>query len=309
MMNEYIEALSLELQRRNISEKDDIIQYFQEMITDRLEAGESIEDILHSLGEPSDVVNSLFGKQETPETEHEKENKGYRRYVEFVDISDVKVENISYDICFHTSESEKTVIEYDDDEYSTLKIDCEHHRLKIEQEYSIKGLSSLFSSLSRIFSKNAQNSNHKYCADIYLPKNADLDMKIDNTSGELRFDSIEIGKLKLDTVSGDVEMDHCVFEDVDSDFVSGDLKICDVTIEDSLSADTVSGDLSIDMLRCEKIDIDSVSGDIDLLIDGERKDYDIRISKLMKDISYTGERNSSLKVDTVSGDIRFDFTR
>ena len=311
MLNEYIEKLSKELEKRKIAEKDDIVQYFEEMITDRMESGEELEEILTSLGDASDIVNSLYGKQETvSETQYrETTEKSSSRYLQFLDVRDIRIENVSYDICFHPSKDDNTVIEFNDDEYSTLKIRCDDHRLKIEQDYTIKGIGSLFTSLSKIFSSGSFENRSKYHADIYLPKNADLDLKIESTNGDLSFSETETGKCKIDSVNGDIELRNCVFEEIDLDSVNGDLAISDTTIEESFSVDNVTADIKADLLRCEDIDIDTVSGDIRLLIDGDKKDYDIRISKLMKDISYTGQRNASLKVDTVSGDISWDFTR
>ena len=105
-----------------------------------------------------------------------------------------------------------------------------------------------------------------------------------------------------------MNFDHCVFERNEIESVNGDIVIRDVTIADRLKADLVNADLKADILRCEEIRIETVSGDVDLLIDGQQDQYDIKVSKILKEQSYRGRGRGKLRIETVSGDIQYSFT-
>jgi DUF4097 and DUF4098 domain-containing protein YvlB len=305
----YLEELKRELEKRNIAEKDDILQYFEEMITDREESGEEIDSILSSLGEPCDVINSLYGaeeKEESAETEKEDTSKRYS----FADVRSIKIENVTYDFCFHEDDVDEVTVVFNDDKYTTLNVECDNGRLKIEQEYAFKGITALFSSLTRLFSDSDKNNMAgRYRAEVFLPRNARLDLKMETVSGETRFTDIGIGDLKMETVSGDLELNGCNFDDCSVDSVSGNIEVHDLIVDEKFDVESVSGDLEIDGIRCEKIEIDTVSGDAEILIDGPKDDYNVKISKVLKDISTEGKRHSYLKVNTVSGTITYNFTK
>lgn len=304
MLNEYLEKLEYELDRRNIKDKNDILQYFEEMITDRVESGEAIEDVITSLGEASSLVTSLFGPSDHEERTSEK--TGNRKYEEFANVKEIKIDNVSYDISFKKSFGNTVSVEYNDDDYNTLKFRFEHGKLKIEQE-SFKGLDRLFTAFSKLFSDDRKEIFGKYKAIITIPE--DTDLKIETVNGDLSFEEIEAGRLDIDGVNADIKFDHCAFEAAEIESVNGDIKIRDMMIEDRFKADLVNADLKADMLKSEEIKIDSVSGDVEVLIDGEADQYDVKVSKILKEESYRGAGRGKLRIDTVSGDIQYSFTR
>ncbi len=307
MLNEYLVDLAVELEKRGVSDVKDTVQYFEEMMTDRMENGETVEDIIASMGTPKDVVASLYGYQEEAETKEIPEDSLH--VMSFPDVRDIKIENVTYDIDFIPSDGGEVVLEYNDDKYCTLNVSFQHGKLKIGQEYAFKGITALFASLAKIFSDKDNNNAGRYKATISLPVDLKPDLDMETVSGDVALNGINIGDFDLDTVSGDVKLSGCSLNDCSLESVSGDFDIRDLTVAKKFDCDLVSGDIRLDRIACEKIDIDSVSGDVDILVDGARVDYDIKVSKVLKDISIKGNRRSCLKVDTVSGDVRFDFTR
>ena len=63
MMYEFIEELRFELCKKDVNDMEDVLSYFEEMIKDRMENGEEIEDILADLGDPKRIADTLFGDQ------------------------------------------------------------------------------------------------------------------------------------------------------------------------------------------------------------------------------------------------------
>lgn len=306
MLNEYLNKLEYELDKRNIEEKNDILQYFEEMITDRVESGEKIEDVITSLGDASSLVTSLFGPSD--HEEEKRENSTNRKFEEFYDVREIKIDNVSYDISFTKASGRTVSVEFNDDEYNTLKIRYEHGKLKIEQE-CFKGLDRFFNAFSKLFSNDRKETFGNYKAVITIPENSELDLNVETVNGDLEFEEIQAGRLRINGVNGDMSFDHCAFERNEIDSVNGDIEIRDMSILDRFKTDLVSADLKADMLRCEEIRIESVSGDVDLLIDGQADQYDVKISKVLKEQSYQGRGRGKLRIETVSGDISYSFTR
>ena len=69
MLNDYLERINKELEARNIAEREDILNYLEEMILDREENGEDEEAIIASLGTPEEVVAGLFDEKAVVEAE------------------------------------------------------------------------------------------------------------------------------------------------------------------------------------------------------------------------------------------------
>lgn len=61
---EFINSLRFQIRRFEASEKEEILRYYNELIDDRLDAGESEETIISSLGSPKEIVASLIAERQ-----------------------------------------------------------------------------------------------------------------------------------------------------------------------------------------------------------------------------------------------------
>ena len=301
--NEYLETLRRELESRNIEEIEDILSYFEEMISDRVENGESEEEVIVSLGSAKKIVDSLFGSPGKEKQIKYKEPEVLDDIYTGVRKIDLQVN--TYNIEFIADDTDAVRVEFDEDEYTSLKITRNNDVLKIEQEDSVKGFDQLFTSLSKLFVGKV--SSHR--AKIFLPESEILDMHISDVNGDLDIHNIVAGEIFIETINGDMEIERCRCGKMKIKSVNGDADMKDIVLEGSFRGESVNGDFDIDMLKCEDIDIHTVNGDVDILVDGSRRDADIRIHKIMKDTSISGEGKIRLHIDTVSGDIDWDFSR
>ncbi len=302
-MYEFIEELRFELCKKDVEDMEDILSYFEEMIRDRMEGGEDIESILADLGDPKLIADSLFEDREESAVSKDKSEISESKTA-FADVQKISTETVSYNIDFRLADGEEVVLEYENDEFSTLKYSLHHGKLLIEQEYEYRGLDSLRSLLSRFSSKGKKRSYH---ATLYIPADIDLDIQIDNVSGDLSFFELRCGKLDIDTVSGDLRFDSCAFDDTEIDGVSGDIAITDTVFENEISIELVSGNLRMDRCGCPDIDIENVSGNIDLLLNEKRSNTSVSISGLRRNKEYKTDGNASLKIETVSGKVNYSF--
>ena len=308
MLNEYLEMIEEQLDRRNINEdeKEDILQYIEEMITDRVENGESEDEVIASLGTADKLIDDLF--PDTKVDYVEEEDLVRRRNISFADVKKIDIDSTNYDFSFAVSDDDRVYVEYDSDEYLSLDIRFEHGILKINQHNSIQGIGYLFTSLSKMFSKKGISSSRKYEAIINLPKYRDLKFDIDNVSGDMRFADISADEMKVDSVSGDLYFQSCDFAKLKIECVSGDIEMNDVTVEDKCKLQTVSGDIRAEELESKEIRMETVSGDVEVLIRGERSDTDVRVEKPLNETTSKVGGSRYLKIETVSGDINWDFT-
>ena len=109
--------------------------------------------------------------------------------------------------------------------------------------------------------------------------------------------------------SGDMELSSVFARDLQLQTVSGDMKADDITVIGSLDIESVSGDLNGRRVKCDEISIQSVSGDVQLFIDGDKEDYEIREESIGRHKVHEGSGSKSLSLDTVSGDISYRFSK
>ena len=303
MLYEFIEELRFELCKKEVEDIENVLSYFEEMIRDRMENGEDIETILADLGEPKFIADSLFGEQNEVKAPERKVESGMHRTT-FADVREIKSDTVSYNIGFRHAPDKEVILEYEDDEYSTLEYSLRGRKLHIEQKFKYHGLESLRALFSSFSSKGRK---HAYNATLYIPADEDIDIDVDNVSGDFSFSNLKSGKLDLDTVSGDVSFHSSAFTEADIDGVSGDIDLTDTLLVDEVSIDLVSGDLKMNRCVCPKIKIDTVSGDIDLLLNEKRSNTNVSISGLHRNTEYKTGGDASLKIETVSGKVNYSF--
>jgi len=306
MLNDYLQLLKQELESRNINDSDEIIAYFEEMISDRLDNGENLEDILHKLGEPEIVAESFGKREEDTPSFKEKETET----LDFQSIHSLNIETVSYSYSFLPSADSLFHITYEKDESTSLNISASHNRhgedIEIEQDFSEFNLGNIL--LRWADRKNKKTRDIKYQAWISIPMQQKTDLEIDNVSGDLYFKDICLADTEIDNVSGRITMESVSFRSLECSSVSGTINMEDLKIEEDLEIDSTSGDIQAERILCEEIDINTVSADVDLTMIGSKQDFDIEISKLRSSESYEGDGDLSLSIHTISGKISYRFT-
>ena len=102
MIEEYLKRLKEALNKKNIPETEDVLQYFEEIIEDRVEQGEDLEDVLRDLGEPEQIVKAFDGKEESPRKERNANDEDLCRSV-YYGIRTINITAESYDFRFLTA--------------------------------------------------------------------------------------------------------------------------------------------------------------------------------------------------------------
>lgn len=304
MLNDYLQLLKQELESRNINDSDEILAYFEEMISDRLDNGENLEDILNKLGEPEIVAESFGKREEDTPTFKDKETES----LVFESVHSFDIETVSYSYSFLPSSDSLFHITYEKDESTSLNISVSHDRhgadIEIEQDFSEFNLGNVLLKWADRKNKKVKN----YQAWIYIPMEQKTDLEIDNVSGNLTFRNVSLADTEIDNVSGRITMESVTLRALECSSVSGSINMEDLKIEEDLEIDSTSGDIQAERILCEEIDINTVSADVDLTMIGSKQDFDIEISKLRSSESYEGDGDLSLSIHTISGKISYRFT-
>lgn len=308
MLNNYIERLKSLLEKENIQDSEAFVEYIEEMINDRLDAGQSQEEILNNLEEPEIVVENIKKEVGQRSTKSEKEvvndSQADEKVYEFENIRELHMEVVTAKADIYASDIDKTIVRVIDGE-DYVKVADKNGKLQIEES----PLNAF--SLGWPFFKNTDSSifKRRNCQIIVkLPVKEYDKFDFENVSGSLKLSNIYFDKATFETVSGTLNIDSARFNKSDLEAVSGSIILNDVISKQSFKAEIVSGNVQVNNIESDYIDIEAVSGNIDLNILGNRQDYRIDIEKIMKEEHYNENGNKRLKIESVSGRINYQFT-
>ncbi|MCR4633793.1 MAG: DUF4097 family beta strand repeat-containing protein [Erysipelotrichaceae bacterium] len=300
MLERYLEELRNELDERDAKDSEEILSYFEEIINDHLDNGESEEEIIASLGNAQDLADSICEKRSS---ERKKDLAPHMERRNFYDISKVDIEVKSYDVTIEPTKEGHGWLEYDQSDEACLEIGIDGDELSIEEEASGNIIDTFFVKMFSMAGRNLNEHLH-----IFLPEDRMVDLDLDDVSGDVKIEGIKCDELDLQTVSGDMKLSSVFARDLQIQTVSGDIEAEDITVIGGLDVESVSGDLNGRNVKCDEISVESVSGDVRLFIDGDKEDYEIREESISRHKVYEGSGSKSLSIETVSGDISCRFS-
>lgn len=299
MLDKYFGELRKELETRNAKDSQEILSYFEELVNDHLDNGESEESIIASLGSVEQLADSICEKQTTKEIIPNEQHLEKRT---FSGISKINIDVNAYDVTIETTDEDNGWLEYNSSDDIFLDVNISNNKISIEEEDSSTIVNTFFAKIFSLRGKGFQGYLHIYC-----PKDKMFDLCINTVSGDVKVKDVKCDELEFESVSGDMKLQDVFSRDLNIDTVSGDFNSQKITIIDTFKAQSVSGDFNINNLKCDEITIETVSGDVELSVDGNMDDYNIYEESLRKNFSYEGKGNKSLEIETVSGDVSYRF--
>ena len=299
MLEKYFEELRKELETRNAKDSQEILSYFEEIVNDHLDNGESEESIIASLGSVEQLADSICEKQTTNEIIPHEQHLERRT---FSGISKINIDVNAYDVTIEITDEENGWLEYNSSDDICLDVNISNNKISIEEEDSSTIVNTFFAKIFSLRDRGFQGYLHIYC-----PKDKMFDLCINTVSGDVKVKDVKCDEIEFESVSGDMKLQDVFSRDLNIDTVSGDFNSQKITIIDTFKAQSVSGDFNINNLKCDEITIETVSGDVELSVDGNMDDYNIYEESLRKNFSYEGKGNKSLEIETVSGDISYRF--
>lgn len=325
---EFMKQLDTKFDNLIHSDAKKLLEYYSELIDDKIEDGINEDKVISSLGNIDLIAKKLIeelnlskSKKNTNTT-----NNINNFYIDSLKtcefkVSDIELINIKVnysDIIVEESYDENIYIEYKS-EYNELL--CENKSIYITDVYNDSDSSVMFISGDKIKIKIPQNSNidlkiNSLSGDVSVIdiKNIKFisihtingDIEIENTmvtfklniisgSGDVLFKDNKVNTFNVDTSSGDVNLIDSSFDNlVKLKSSSGDISVNNCVYNDNVVVKVTSGDfVSQSMTINRNIDIKTVSGDGKVCVIGSYTDFN------------TGLKN--ITTSTVSGDMRIKF--
>lgn len=308
MLNEYLNRLSELLDSLDTDERNSILDFMQEMIEDRTENGEALEDVLKAIGTPEKVAADFVSDRSDIRKEiviiDEEEDHQTEKHLEFTDVRKIEIDSVSYDYDFLPSADDRFTVDYTEGTYTTLNVRLSGSTLLIEQEFEDTDFSGIF---RRWMNRNTRNTE-KVHATVYVPESSAVKLEIDNVNGRLSFNDVAFDNAEIDNVSGNVEFNNVLIQRLQSDDVNGAIRFNELKVAKRASFDMVNGSIRGQRFSCERIDVETVNGSVDLEIVGSPEDWDISIEGLLKNKTIRGNGNCRLHAETVNGSIDYRFT-
>ena len=305
MKNSFLSELRYELKKRKYDEIDNIISYFEEIIDDHIENGESEEDVINGLEKPSVIAETLAASNDTSKRynhEFDDESQEGQQSHQYYDVTQINGETIQADISINGWHKSFVQLDYFNGKSSRMEVELKDDILCFKEVPKDAGIVISFFNISR-------NINDDGCSDVKLqiPYEMLKNIKVSTVSGDIDVDDIKTEKISIDGVSGDIEIDECICNDLHINCVSGGIDVNDCRSYKFVS-DIVSGDTQIIDLVADEIVCNSVSGDINVCVDGYEDDYHVSCNKLMNSKSF-GNGSKKLKMDSISGDLDYTFKK
>ena len=302
MLNNYLERLNKVLSVLEPEERNNIMDFVEEMINDRIEIGQSEQEILESLGEPEEFAKNFIGNEEFKKIEN-KATQLIDKHLEFENVQKLDIESISYSYVIQSTTGNKLTVDYEDSADSSLNITMRNGTLSIEQDpmnqFDFSNMFRKWSERKNIFSSSTVT--------ISIPESYNCSLDIENVSGKIEINGIASGKTYIENVSGKITITNTFVEKLDCETVSGAIDISQFSSASTIDIESVSGSIKLQDINCDHITIESVSGSVNTSILGNYEDYNIEIEGLFNNKTIDNNGHKSLNIETVSGSINYKF--
>lgn len=268
---EFLAALSYKLKSYPQHEVEKTLDYFREIIEEKVEEGLSEEEAVLSLGSLDEMIREL-GMEAPKQSEWEE-----KTFITAEKIENIHVISSVDDVVFHKSMDEYIHVITKEKEGHTYNIQVAGAALRIELKSWAKmkekkaGIANIFKFLRYIKDKET--------LEIHLPEE-------------------KYRELRVETSSGDIEMEGFVFEKLHLTSVSGDISV--EAIAEEMLVNSTSGDIEMRQGRGNNLVMSNVSGDLDI---SDSRFKDAFLKGVSSNIEFTNFDGEEIRIKTVSGDI------
>ena len=279
------------------AERARLIEYYGEIIDDRVEEGVSEEDAVAALGDPAELAREF-----SPAQRREPAASASAETVSALNGLRVRVENADVAIVQEPlANGAAAQLRFSDPERFEWRMDGE--TLEIIERAAEGGQFNLQFSLSWL---KHMVSGPGLRVTIALAGALPGGLEFTGKGGDLTLDGVEIGGAsRLHTGSGDIKLTHARFAAaLEVDSRSGDIRLDDLRTQELLYAKTVSGDMQLaNLTGPDKLRLESASGDIALR---QSEGDALTITTASGDIEVDRCRMSAASIRAASGDVRLD---
>lgn len=245
--NEFMKELKNGIVKLSEDERQKTLDYFTEMLDERIEEGMSEEEAVTSIGSVDEAIKNVLA--EVPVVSGTTKNDPEERKAITGEFSSVAINDVCRDINFYITDDNNCHVEYKEIPGLNTIIGIEGDCLRINAEDN-----------RRWFEKLRINFRGKGSLNVYLPEKMYLELKANTVSGDLKFGAVQAKILRGTTVNGDVCFSNIKCDELHVHTTNGDVRVEGDPKE--LHISTVNGDVS-GVLKSSKIfHVSTVVGDV-----------------------------------------------
>ena len=286
--------------------KEDIarsLEYYGEMIDERVEDGMSVDEAVDALGGVDEIAGQLLRDEAdrgAAFSRAESEKNGARAgestgvYSLEEPFDSIRIRVAEANVTLTRSGGSETLVNTSCDEHIQEIVEVRNGVLVIEQ----KGASQRLG-VGPIFGLLRSLSGGGNVTVRLAEKNWKF-ITVETLSGDVEAEEFSAGRVELSTKNGDVRLERAKASAVELSVATGDIGLEDVSAE-SLSARTYSGDVSLTAVDAGKASLQSTSGDLEL--SDVRVGEKLAIKATSGDVELEGVDAGELEIETVSGDV------
>lgn len=280
MKNEYLNELKNELVKEDYQDIDEIINYFKEIIEDKISDGNDEETVINNLVNPKQLVQLIkddntnsddFSYQEEifnfDDDMHSHEfNKD--------EVKTIDIQNTFINLKIVVHDSDKVIFKYNKNNSYDFHVDLSKGYLTIEFQNSFKN-----------FFKNNYKNDECY---LYIPKDTNYEYNIETVNATVNIYDIDATIINLESVNGNININDITSKEVNLESVSANVIISNTYIKN--------------------LNIETVSGNIDLKLKNKKDETYIHIENINDDITLNSNvSKNQINIDTVCAKVNYDF--
>lgn len=304
----FLQALNEKTASLAPQDRQRLLEYYAEMIDDRVEDGVAEEEAVAAMGDPADIAREFASEapQAAPQPAAEAVTalRQLRIRVANADVNILR-EPLPGGAAAQLRFSDPGRFEWraDGDVLEVSEKDAARLRLSFDSIRRLLTSDGLRLTVALSEGLPGDLDCHSAGGDVTI---SDVSLggaaRLHSASGDFRVRQVRCADmLEIGTQSGDAQLNGLTAASAAFKAASGDIEAMSVSVEGTLQVETASGDVTLRALRCGGLSVSCTSGDVEL-DRGAAGDTavhtvsgDVRLDEL--------ETDPSLNVQTVSGDI------
>lgn len=245
--NEFLRALEKGIAGLTEEERRRTLDFFSEMVDERLEEGMSEEEAVASIGSVDEIIENVLA--EVPAAPVSDKGSSEMRRIITENFSSVSINDINRDVNIHTVPEKNCCVEYKEIPGLDTEIKVQNGCLRIETKDN-----------RRWFERLKINFSGKGKLNLYLPAGKYTEVKAHTVNGDVRFGAVQANTVRATTVNGDISLSNVGCDELHISTTNGDVKLEGDARE--LHISTVNGDIKGKLRTGKVFHVNTVVGDI-----------------------------------------------
>ena len=333
--NEFLNELKAHLSGIPDDEQNIIIEYFSEIISDKIDDGQNEEQIISALGSPESIAKTVVEdyREDKNNVQSEKSNRHFEKIekeYEPCNINSINVDITNSTVVLKQSDNDNIKITYFTNKYCPKKIENIDGNITLENDiasrknfmkqivrnifiWTVHDLKTIIEIPNKC--TNLKFNIHTGNAKVFIDNITSKSIDIKTSNGKIDISNVTCNEVLLHTSNGVISADNTDIKDFNAKTSNGKINLTNVKSQNKLYIKTSNGAINIKNISSEDISLVTSNGKIDGNIIGDINNYNIssKTSNGNNSLKLYNNRNQNadknLLVHTSNGNIAVIFTK